>query len=99
MGITAAITAMALGSAYSAYQQGEAQDDAAKAQRDAEMRARKLEAERKPLEEKATMSTGGATPNANALNQLNLLVDPNKRVTKTTGLGSVTNTTGLGFGG
>jgi hypothetical protein len=88
-----------------AYGQKKAQDEAAAAQRRADMEARRIAASQKPMEEEATLEIGGA--NANPLDTLGLTATPDMEKKKkpvglgtsgTTGLG--TSVTGpLGFGG
>lgn len=82
---------------FGAYGQQQAQKDAQDAQRRAEMEARRIAAEKKPMEETATMLT--PTDTINPLDSLGLIVeaDPTKRK-RSTGLGTAV-TTGLGFGG
>lgn len=89
-----ALGALALGSAY---QQNQAQKKAADAQNKAEMEARRIAAQKKPLEETATLTTAATDP-TKALGSLNLLVEPGQRQSKGVGLGSL-STSVLGFGG
>ena len=84
---------------FGAYGQREAQKEAQRAQQRAEMEARRIAAQKKPMEETATLRSPTDEP-ASALTSLNLLVDPaTPRPKKTTGLGTSMSSTGLGFGG
>lgn len=96
------------GGAYTMWKQGKdqakAQEDAANRQRAAEMEARRIAAEAKPLEESATL--GSPFGDEDALESLGLMTkaDLSKRKSSglggaaTTGLGSAANTLGLGTG-
>lgn len=102
MGIEVAALALgglALGSSvYSAQQQKKASQRASDAQQRAEMEARRIAAEKKPMEESATLKTNAVGRGVDPLTSLNLLVDPMQRPKKT-GLGTPMSSTGLGFGG
>ena len=85
---------------FGAYGQREAQKEAQRAQQRAEMEARRIAAEKKPMEETATLKTNALDAGVDPLTSLNLLVDPTTpRPKKTTGLGTSMSSTGLGFGG
>lgn len=103
MGIEAAIIGAAVlgvgSSVYSAQQQNKATKAASDAQRNAEMEARRIAAEKKPMEERATLKTNALDTGVDPLTSLNLLVDPMQRPKKPTGLGTSMSSTGLGFGG
>lgn len=103
--VTATVIAVGMigGSMYSANEQRKATRDASNAQQRAAMDARRIAAEQKPMEEKATLGidTGGQT---SALGSLGLLIEPDKakrptglNVSGKSGLGAST-TSGLGFG-
>lgn len=98
--VSSIIAGAALGlTAFSVQQQKKATKDASEAQRKAEMEARRIAAEKKPMEETATLLSPTDEP-VSALTSLNLLVDPTTpRPKKTTGLGTSMSSTGLGFGG
>ena len=88
-----------------AYGQREAQKKAQDAQRRAEMEARRIAAEQKPLEEAATMGLNEEATGA-GVGQLDLAVEPTKKKKKPSGLGTSASTglsslsdSGLGFGG
>ncbi len=81
----------------STVQQQRAQNKAADAQKKAEMQARKIAAEKKPMEETATLSFGDTQPQ-DTLGSLGLLVDPQQRSKTQLGMGSPT-VSKLGFGG
>lgn len=85
-------------SVYSAQQQKKATGRAASAQQQAEMDARRIAAEKKPMEESATLKTNALDAGVDPVTSLNLLVDPMQRPKKPTGLGSQMSSTGLGFG-
>lgn len=84
---------------FGAYGQQEAQKEAQRAQQRAEMEARRIAAEKKPMEETATLLSPTAE-SASALTSLNLITeaDPTKRKRSTVGLGTSTSSIGLGFG-
>jgi hypothetical protein len=105
----AVITSLAL-AGYQTVEQKKAQSKAQEAQRAAEMEARRIQAEKMPMEESATLALNPLTgDNANHLDSLGLLVKPNKRKSaeglgttagSTVGLGTTTGSAaGLGFGG
>lgn len=81
-----------------AYGQQDAQKRAQEAQMQAELQARRIAAQKKPMEETATLLTPATQDNA--LGSLGLLIEPDaaKRKSKTTGLGSTSAPVGLGFG-
>jgi hypothetical protein len=90
---------------YSAYSQSQSASKAQAAQNEAELRAREIAAEKKPLEESATLKTN-AINSANNLGALGLLIAPDENMrpksmslggNKSSGVGSTT-ATGLGFG-
>lgn len=83
--------------------QRKAQKEAAEAQKQADLRARRIAAEQKPMEETATlgMDTGAR---ASALGSLGLLIEPDKAkkpkglgTSGSTGLSTTGTTAGLGF--
>ena len=84
---------------FGAYGQKKAQEAAMTAQQRAEMEARRIAAEKKPMEERATLKTNALDTGVDPLTSLNLLVDPMQRPKKPTGLGTSMSSTGLGFGG
>lgn len=95
-----ALGGLALGSSVvSAQQQKKATQRASDAQRNAEMEARRIAAEKKPMEETATLKTNALDAGVDPVTSLNLLVDPMQRPKKPTGLGTSMSSTGLGFGG
>lgn len=102
MGLVEAIVASAVlgvgSSVYSAQQQKKASQAASDAQQRAEMEARRIAAQKKPMEETATLKTNALDAGVDPVTSLNLLVDPMQRPKKT-GLGTSMSSTGLGFGG
>ena len=99
MGFSAA--ALVAVSAFSAREQHmagkkaqDAQNSAAEAARQQEMEARRIAASAKPMEETATLLTGGSK--GSVLGNLGLMVEPTRSKNVTT-LGGTT-ATGLGFG-
>ena len=80
-------------------EQRNAQKEAMAAQQRAEMEARRIAAQKKPMEETATIKTNALSAGVDPLTSLNLLVDPMQRPKKSTGLGTSMSSTGLGFGG
>lgn len=97
MGVEAAIIGSTILGIGSTVMQQRAQDRARQAQQDAEMRARKIAAEKKPLEESATLTSPVDDP-TKMLSKLNLLVEPQQRTKSAVGFGSMTQSK-LGFGG
>lgn len=101
--VRAAIGISTLGLSEMAYyqpkEQRNAQKEAMTAQQRAEMEARRIAAQKKPMEEAATLKTNALSAGVDPLTSLNLLVDPMKRPKKSTGLGTSMSSTGLGFGG
>lgn len=102
MGIEVLAGAAVLGLASSAYSAIEAKKSAKKAleaQNAADMEARRIAAEQKPMEESATLltDTGDIGSTLGALG-LMTTADTSTR-TKTTGLGTSTTPIGLGIGG
>ena len=97
MGVTAAVVAGLGMAGYSAVEQKKAAKDAASAQARAEMEARRIAAEKKPMEESATtlVDTGVFGTDTSSLG---LTVEPTEAKKKVTGLGTAGATTGLGFG-
>lgn len=83
---------------FGAYGQQKAQKQASDAQKRAEMDARRIAAEKKPMEESATLKTNALDAGVDPLTSLNLLVDPMQRPKKSIGLGAQMSSTGLGFG-
>lgn len=79
-------------------QQEKAIKSASDAQQRAEMNARRIAAEKKPMEESATVKTNALDAGVDPVTSLNLLVDPMQRPKKPTGLGTQMSSTGLGFG-
>ena len=77
--------------------QDRAQKKARRAQQNAEMDARRIAAEKKPLEESATLTSPVDDP-TKMLSKLNLLVEPQQRGKSAVGFGSMTQSK-LGFGG
>jgi hypothetical protein len=71
----------------------DAQSNAAAAARQQDLEARRIAASAKPMEEQATLLTGGAK--GSVLGNLGLMVEPTSKQLST--LGGTTNT-GLGFG-
>lgn len=82
---------------FGAYGQKEAAKKAADAQRKAEMEARRIAAEKKPMEESATTLVDTGVFGADT-SSLGLTVEPTEAKKKMTGLGTASATTGLGFG-
>jgi len=71
----------------------EAQNAAAEEARKQDLEARRIAASAKPMEEQATLLTGGSK--GSVLGNLGLMVEPTTKKTSTLG---GTTTTGLGFG-
>lgn len=78
------------------YGQTKAQEEAAAAQRKAELEARRIAAEKKPMEETATLKTDTGV-SSNALGSLGLMIEPTEK-RKTSSLGVSPTSSGLGFG-
>lgn len=97
MGVEAAIIGSAILGLGSTVMQNQAQKKAQKAQQSAEMEARRIAAEKKPLEESATLTPAVDDP-TKMLSRLNLLVEPQQRGKSAVGFGSMTQSK-LGFGG
>lgn len=98
--ITSILAATAIaslaGSIYSAEKQRDAQKDAQNAQRQAELEARRIAAEKKPMEETATLKTDTGI-SSNTLGSLGLMIEPTEK-RKTSSLGVSPASSGLGFG-
>ncbi len=80
-----------------AFGQKEAAKKADEAQRRAEMEARRIAAEKKPMEETATTLIDTGVVGADT-SSLGLTIAPNEPKKKIVGLGTTGTTTGLGFG-
>ena len=97
MGIGAAIIGSAILGLGSTVMQNQAQKKAQRSQESAELEARRIAAEKKPLEESATLTAPIDDP-SKMLSRLNLLVEPQQRGKSAVGFGSMTQSK-LGFGG
>lgn len=84
------------GGLYSAERQRSAQKDAQNAQRQAEMEARRIASEKKPMEESATLKTNTGI-SSGTLDYLGLTIEPTEKK-KTSSLGVSQTSSGLGFG-
>lgn len=76
-----------------AYGQKEAQKEAMNAQRQAEMQARKIAAEKKPMEETAKLALN---PMEKGGGIMDLMINPEFKKKTTTGVGTGGGTTGVG---
>lgn len=82
---------------FGALGQKQAQKKAQDEQRRAEMEARRIQAEKKPMEETATLGINTGIQD-NTLGSLGLMVNPDLKKKQTTGLGTTAVSSTLGFG-